>query len=221
MLSRTSSKFENTSRLSAEITAALAEFNTPNAVEAYERIQLLETSAVNAAAANRDAFEVAQEATGKYDAVRRKVRLLNDACVNLCEIRGVTVAEYYTVLDSGDDAGLARRLEPEIRRLSGFGPPLADDLAHILRELAKVETTAARAKAELTSSQRALDAAIHNLQAGAAQGRAVLSTLGVQLSRKKKKKADAVKPALVEVESAKADSAKATEPVISIMPVAA
>ena len=72
--------------------------------------------------------------------------------------------------------------------------PLADGLAHMLRDLTAAETAAAQAKASLTSSQRDLDAALLNLQGAVAQGRAVLATLGIKLSRKVKKKSEPVKP---------------------------
>lgn len=96
--------------------------------------------------------------------------------------------------DRGGDAGLARRLEPEMRRVSGFGPPLADGLAHMLRDFDAAETAAAQAKAALTASQRNLDAALLNLQGAVAQGRAVLATLGVKLARRTRKKSEPVKP---------------------------
>lgn len=189
-----STKFESTSRQSAEVTAALAGFNTPNAVEAYERLQAIESATVKAATAKQNAARIAEETTTAYETLRKNVRLLNTACVNICEIRGIVSAEYFTVVDRGDDAGLARRLEPEMRRVPGFGPPLADGLAHMLRDLAAAETAAAQARASFTSSQRDLDAALLNLQGAVAQGRAVLATLGVKLSRKVKKKSEPVKP---------------------------
>lgn len=189
-----STKFESTTRQSAEVSAALAGFNTPNAVEAYERIQASESATVKAATTKLTATRIADETTTAYEMLRKDVRLLNTACVNICEIRGVVAAEFFTVVDRGDDAGLGRRLEPEMRRVTGFGPPLADGLAHMLRDLGAAETAAAQAKANFTSSQRDLDAALLNLQGAVAQGRAVLATLGVKVSRKIKKKAEPVKP---------------------------
>ncbi|MER2561071.1 MAG: hypothetical protein ABTQ32_10145 [Myxococcaceae bacterium] len=189
-----SAKFESTSKQSATVTAALAGYNTPAAVEAYDRLQASETITVKAATAKQNAARLADETTITYETLRKNVRLLNTACVNICEIRGIVSAEYFTVVDRGDDAGLARRLEPEMRRVNGFGPPLADGLAHMLRDLAAAETAAAQARASFTSSQRDLDAALLNLQGAVAQGRAVLATLGVKLSRKVKKKSEPVKP---------------------------
>lgn len=188
-----STKFESTSKQSAEVTAALAEFETPAAVEAYDRLQASETITVRAATAKQTAARVADEANTAFETLRKNVRLLNAACVNICELRGIVSAEYFTVVDRGDDAGLARRLEPEMRRVSGFGPPLADGLAHMLRDFDAAETAAAQAKAALTASQRNLDAALLNLQGAVAQGRAVLATLGVKLSRRIKKKSEPVK----------------------------
>ena len=189
-----STKFQSASKQSAEVTAALAEFETPAAVEAYDRLQASETVTVRAATAKQSAARVADEANTAFETLRKNVRLLNAACVNICELRGIVSAEYFTVVDRGDDAGLARRLEPEMRRVPGFGPPLADGLAHMLRDLAAAETAAAQARASYTSSQRDLDAALLNLQGAVAQGRAVLATLGVKLSRKVKKKSEPVKP---------------------------
>lgn len=111
-------------------------------------------------------------------------------------------AEYFTVVDRGDDAGLARRLEPEMRRVNGYGPSLADGLAHLLRDLTAAETAAAQAKTAFITSQRELDATILNLQGAVAQGRAVLATLGVKVSRKIKKKAEPVKPVVAVVPEA-------------------
>jgi hypothetical protein len=197
-----SAKFDSTSRQSAEVTAALASVTTPAAIEAYERIQAIEASAVKTANLHLVASRAAQEAAKTYETLRKHVRLLNAACVNVCAIRGIVSAEYFTVVDRGDDAGLARRLEPEMRRVPGFGPPLADGLAHLLRDLVAAETAHGRAKAALTAAQRDLDAALLNLQGAVAQGRAVLATVGVKLSRKSKKKTE-------------------PKPVAPIMPVAA
>lgn len=88
----------------------------------------------------------------------------------------------------GDDAGLARRLEAEIRRVAGYGSGLADALAQLVRELQAAEAEAQRAKDTLTTAMRELDSAILNLQGAVAQGRAVLATFGVKLTRKMKKK---------------------------------
>lgn len=187
-------KFQSSSRQSAEVSSALAEFNTPAAVEAYERIQAIESAVVKAAIIKQTATRLSDDTSTAYETLRKNVRLLNAACVNICEIRGIVSAEYFTVVDRGDDAGLGRRLEPEMRRVSGFGPPLADGLAHMLRELNAAELAATQAKASLTASQRDLDAAILNLQGAVAQGRAVLATLGVKVSRKIKKKSEPVKP---------------------------
>ncbi|MBM4784338.1 MAG: hypothetical protein GQE15_42265 [Archangiaceae bacterium] len=186
-------KFESTSRQSAEVTAALTAFKTPAAVEMYARIQAAESEAVRAATSKQSAARIAAEATRAYETLRKNVRLLNVACVNVCEIRGIVSGEYFTVVDRGDEAGLARRLEPEMRRVPGYGPPLADGLAHMLRDLTTAETVSAEAKARLTSSQRDLDAAVLSLQSAVAQGRAVLATLGVKLTLRIKKKAELTK----------------------------
>ncbi|MDP3237100.1 MAG: hypothetical protein Q8N26_30205 [Myxococcales bacterium] len=93
-------------------------------------------------------------------------------------IRGVVSAEYFTVVDRGDDAGLALRLEPA----------LADGLAQLLGNLTAAEAASQKARATVTACQRDLDAAIFGLQSVVAQGRAVLASFGVKLTRKKAKK---------------------------------
>jgi hypothetical protein len=116
------------------------------------------------------------------------VRGLATWTLDIGEVEGVVSAEHFTVMDKGDDAGLARRLEPEIRRVPGYGAAFADAMVHILRELSTAETAAQHAKAHLTTSMRELDSAILSLQSIVAQGRAVLATFGVKLTRKTKKK---------------------------------
>lgn len=195
-------KFESTTRQAADVTAALAGVKTPDASETYDRIQAFEAATVSATIAKQEAARTAQEATAAYQTLRRYVRLINNACVNICEVHGVVSAEYFAVVDRGDDPGLARRLEPEIRRVSGFGPPLADSLAHLLGELTSAETAEAKAKATLRSSQRELDAALLNLQGAIAQGRAVLATLGIKVPRTVKKKSEPVKLVTITPEAA-------------------
>ena len=84
-------------------------------------------------------------------------------------------------------------------RVPKYGPPLADALAHLLRELSAADVASQNAEAALVTAQRELDAAILNLQGSVAQGRAVLATMGVKLKRKvaKKKPLTLVPPALV------------------------
>lgn len=182
------SKFDSTGRRSGEVTAALSAIDEPAATEAYNRIQVVESNAVTAATAKEASVKVATVAAAELEVVRKHVRMLNSACINICAIRGVVSAEYFTVVDRGDDAGLALRLEPEIRSVPGYGPALADGLAHLLRDLSAAEATMQQARATVEARQRDLDAAIFNLQSVVAQGRAVLASCGVKLARKKAKK---------------------------------
>lgn len=183
-----SSKFSSTSKQSGEVTAALSSLAAATAKEAYTRIQDLEAQAVAAATAEQVAVADAERAAAAFDAARKQVRLLNAACVDICAVEEIVSAEHFTVMDKGDDAGLARRLEPEIRRVAGYGSGLADALAQLVRELQAAEAEAQRAKDALTTAMRELDSAILNLQGAVAQGRAVLATFGVKLTRKTKKK---------------------------------
>lgn len=48
---KTNRKFDSTSRQSGEVTAALSVIDEPSAIEAYNRIQAIETRAVAAATA--------------------------------------------------------------------------------------------------------------------------------------------------------------------------
>lgn len=182
------SKFDTTGRQSGEVTAALSIIDQPSAIEAYKRIQAVECSAVAAATARETAVKAAAQAAVELEVIRKHVRLLNAACVNICGIRGVVSAEYFTVVDRGDDAGLALRLEPEIRSVPGYGPALADGLAQLLGNLTAAEAASQKARATVTACQRDLDAAIFGLQSVVAQGRAVLASFGVKLTRKKAKK---------------------------------
>ncbi len=196
---KTNTKFDSISRQSGEVTALLAGIDEPAATEAYNRIQAIETHAVTSATAQQAAMKVADEAATELEVLSKHVRMLNVACVNICGIRGVVSTEYFTVVDRGDEAGLARRLEPEIRRVPKYGPPLADALAHLLRELSAADVASQNAESALVTAQRELDAAILNLQGSVAQGRAVLATMGVKIKRKvaKKKALTLVPPALV------------------------
>ena len=135
------SKFDTTGRQSGEVTAALSIIDQPSAIEAYKRIQAVECSAVAAATARETAVKAAAQAAVELEVIRKHVRMLNAACVNICGIRGVVSAEYFTVVDRGDDAGLALRLEPEIRSVPGYGPALADGLAQLLGSLTAAEAT--------------------------------------------------------------------------------
>lgn len=200
-------KFDNISRLSGEVTAALSGLDAPSAVEAYSRIQALETCAVSAATAQLAAVKVADEAAAENDVLHKHLRMLNTAAFNICAIRGIVAADYFGVVDRGDEEGLARRLEPEIRRVPNYGPPLADAYAHMLRDLTAADAASVKAEATLVSAQRELDAAILNLQGVVAQGRAVLASLGVKFTRKTKKK--------------KVEAKGAQEPQPSLIPVAA
>lgn len=192
-------KFDTSSKQSGEVTALLSEISEPSAIEAYNRIQALEANAVSAATAQQAAKNVADEAAAERDVIRKHVTMLNAACVNICGIQGVVSAEYFTIVDRGDAAGLARRLEPEIRRVPNYGPPLADALVLLLRDLTAADVVSQNAESALVTAQRELDAAILNLQGSVAQGRAVLATFGVRLKRKvaKKKTLTLVPPAVV------------------------
>lgn len=200
-------KFDNSSRLSGEVTAALSALDAPAAIDAYNRIQALETQAVVAATAQQSAVKAADETSAELDVLQKHLRMLNVAAINICTIRGIVSAEYFTVVDRGDEEGLARRLEPEIRRVPNYGPPLADAYAHMLRDLKAAETENLKAEATLVNAQRQLDAAILNLQSVVAQGRAVLASLGVKFIRKTKKK--------------KVEAKSTQEPQPSLVPVAA
>lgn len=183
-----STKFTSISKQSGEVTAALSVLDAPAAKEAYSRIQASEAAAVGAASAEQIAVEASNRAAAALDAARKQVRLLNAACVDICAVQNIVSAQHFTIMDKGDDAGLARRLEPEIRRVPSYGPGLADALNHLVRDLATAETDAQRAETQLTTAMRELDSAILNLQGVVAQGRAVLATFGVKLTRKTKKK---------------------------------
>lgn len=181
-------KFDSTTRQSAEVSSALAGLDEPMATEVYERIQAVEADAVNAVTTKRAAQLVADETAAELAVLTRHLRLLNVACLNVCSIRGVVTAEYFAVIDRGDEAGLARRLEPEVRRVPSYGAPLADALAKLLIDLTAATLSSQNADDALITARRELDAAILNLQAVVAQGRAVLATLGVKVSRKKARK---------------------------------
>lgn len=183
-----STKFTSISKLSGEVTASLSGLDSPAAIEAYSRIQVLEADAVKAATTQQVTTAAAKNAIEKLDAARKQVRLLNAACVDICQVQGIVSAEYFTVVDKGDDAGLAKRLEPEIRHVPGYGPALADTVAHLVRDLHAAETACIRAKSALITAQRELDSALLNLQSAVAQGRAVLAAFGVKLARKPAKR---------------------------------
>lgn len=186
---KVSTKFTNLSKLSGDVTAALAPLDSPSARDAYARIQAIEASSVAAATAEQAAIDASDTANEAVEAARKQLKLLNAACVDICAVQNIVSAQHFTIMDKGDDAGLARRLEPELRRVPHYGAGLADALHHLLHNLGAAETEAQRMEAQRTTSMRELDAAILNLQAVVAQGRAVLATFGVKLTRKKKKTA--------------------------------
>jgi hypothetical protein len=176
------------SKLSGEVTAALSGIDAPSAKEAYARIQTLEADTVAAATAEQTAVECAERLRARVAGLRRQLRLFNSACLDICEAEGVVSAEFFAVMDKGDDLGLAQRLEPEIRRVPGYGASFADAMVHLLRELSHAEAAAQQARDHRTSSMRELDSALLNLRGIVAQGRAVLATFGVTLKRKVKNK---------------------------------
>ncbi len=212
---KVNTKFTTISKLSGEVTAALTPLDSPSAKDAYNRIQDIEASTVAAATAEQAAVTASNNADSVLDAARTQLRLLNTACINICAVQKIVSAQHFTIMDKGDDAGLARRLEPEIRRVPRYGAGLADALHHLLQDLEVAEAEAQRAETQLTTAMRELDSAILNLQAVVAQGRAVLATFGVKLTRKTKKKA-----ANTNTEPAAPTTVQpATQPVV--MPVAA
>ena len=183
-----STKFTSISKQSGDVTAALSELEAPSAKDAYSRIQTIEASSVAAATAEQNAVTARERADAAAEAVRKNLRLLNAACVDICAVQNIVSAHHFTIMDKGDDAGLARRLEPEVRRVPGYGSGLADAVNHVVRDLDAAETAAQRAETQLITARRELDGAILNLQAAVAQGRAVLATFGVKHTRKTKKK---------------------------------
>ena len=185
---KVSTKFTSISKLSGDVTAALAPLDSPSARDAYDRIQAIEASSVAAATAEQAAIDASTSADAAVEAARKQLRLLNAACVDICAVQNIVSAQHFTIMDKGDDAGLARRLEPELRRVPHYGAGLADALHHLLHNLGAAETEAQRMEAQRTTSMRELDAALLNLQAVVAQGRAVLATFGVKVASKRKKK---------------------------------
>ncbi len=193
-----SSKFSTASRQSGVVTAALSGLEAPSAVEVYGRIQILEAAAVTAATTQQAAQAALATAIAQLDDARIHLRLINAACVNICAVRGIVSAEHFTVIDKGDEPGLGRRLEPEIRRVPGYGPGLADALHHLVQHVESAEAAWQRARGNQTTAERELDSAILNLQGVVAQGRAVLATFGIKPARKvtkKKPEASVEKPA--------------------------
>lgn len=186
-----STKFTSLSKLSGEVTAALAALDATSAKDAYDRIQTIEAATIAAATGEQAAVAASNTAAAAVDAARKQLRLLNAACVDICAVQNIVSAQHFTIMDKGDDAGLARRLEPEIRRVPSYGPGLADALNHLVRGLSDREAEAQRAESQRTTAMRELDSSMLNLQAVVAQGRAVLATFGVKLTRKMKKKTTA------------------------------
>lgn len=186
-----STKFTSLSKLSGEVTAALAALDATSAKDAYDRIQTIEAATIAAATGEQAAVAASNTAATAVDAARKQLRLLNAACVDICAVQNIVSAQHFTIMDKGDDAGLARRLEPEIRRVPSYGPGLADALNHLVRGLSDREAEAQRAESQRTTAMRELDSSMLNLQAVVAQGRAVLATFGVKLTRKMKKKTTA------------------------------
>ena len=205
-------KFITLSKKSGEVTAALSALDATSAKDAYSRIQAIEASTVAAATAEQTAVAASNTADAAVDAARKQLKLLNAACVDICAVQNIVSAQHFTIMDKGDDAGLACRLEPEIRRVPHYGAGLADALTHLMRNLADAEAEAQRAQTQRTTSMRELDSALLNLQAAVAQGRAVLAAFGVKLARKVKKTSAPAEPAAQ-------PTSPSTQPVV--VPVAA
>lgn len=183
-----SAKFTSVSKQSGVVTEALSKLDAPSAKDAYDRIQTIEATSVSAATSEQAATTARDSAKAIEDTARVQLRLLNTACINICAVQKIVSAQHFTIMDKGDEAGLARRLEPEIRRVPRYGAGLADALHHLLQDLEAAEAESQRAETQLTTAMRELDSAILNLQAVVSQGRAALATLGVKLTRKNKKK---------------------------------
>jgi hypothetical protein len=181
-------KFNAVSRLSGEVTALLSGMSQLPATEAYKRIQASETAALAAATSEMAAAARLEESTSTHGALRKQVRQFNAACMDICRVQGIVSAEHFAVIDKGDDAGMARRLEPVIRTVPRFGPGLADSLKYLVDDLEVAQSARAAARSKHDDAQRDLDTAIFNLQGIVAQGRAVLTSFRVKLSRKTKKK---------------------------------